>query len=211
MSNAQRPVIESILVDIDSTLYDSDPLFIKYLQQLHGVDVEEITRWDFWREHMSAEQFVALIRDHYHSPDEIMAATPYPGAVEAVGAWFRAGAAIYVASDRNLRRTGEATRDWLTAIGLPHTELVLRSPFDKVAYALEHGIGLVIDDKPETLARAAEAGLAVATILHTYNRDAVATHPSIIAAPDWPSLRRKVARRLRVGTLQARRRAGVTA
>lgn len=206
MNTPVRPAIESILVDIDSTLYDSDPLFAKYLQQLHGVSMGEIERWDFWRDHMTARDFAVLIRDHYHSPAEILAATPYPGAVEAVGSWYAAGAAIYVASDRNSRRTGGATRAWLAAIELPHTELVMRTPFDKVTYALESGIALIIDDKPGTLIQAVESGLAAATILHAYNRDAVAAHPEIIAAPDWPTLRRKVGRRLQVGSLKTRRR-----
>lgn len=211
MSAASPEPIESILVDIDSTLYDSDPLFIKYLEQRHGIVLPHIERWDFWRDHISAEAFTALIKESYHSKEEILAAIPYPGAVEAITSWHRAGARIHVVSDRNPRRTGAHTRSWLAAIGLPYTELVMRSPIDKVAYAHAKGIGLVIDDKPDTLRQAVDSGLAAATILHIYNNEVLAERPEIISAPDWATLQHKVDRRLRVGRMRARRRSAVVA
>lgn len=183
--------VRRILVDIDATLYDSDPLFIKYFRQLHDIELERIAEWDFWRGLITAEEFVVLIQKHYHSTAEIIGARPYRGAAEAINAWRAAGITVHIVSDRR-PRTAAATRAWLAKIGLSYDKLVLRSPIDKIDYALRHRIDLVIDDKPATLRRAIEVGLQAATLTYPYNRGVLAEYPRIIHAARWPVLARRL-------------------
>ena len=43
----------------------------------------------------------------------------------------------------------------------------------------------IIDDRPETLARVADAGLWAATKLHPWNRDLVAARADVHGFSDW--------------------------
>lgn len=191
----RRRTIKKILVDIDSTLYDAGRLFVKYFAKLHGIKIPaRIESWDFWQDYISAEEFKTLIRLYYHSPKEILAAKPFPGAVEAIADWYSEGRQIYIVSDRD-PSTSDATKEWLRRIGLPYHRIILRNPIDKVEYALAHKIDLVIDDKPETIERSAEAGLAVASLIYRYNREVLARHPEVVAASSWPVLRRRIEER----------------
>ena len=190
MSEQHNPKAR-ILVDIDATLYDANSLFIRLFREIHGIDLAAISDWDFYQQHMSAEEFGRFIKHHFHAEHEVKRAAPFRGAVEALRDWADAGAEIHVVSDRptSARR---ATRHWLEEIGVPFERLVARTPIDKVAYVRRQRIDLVIDDKPATLAGCATLGVPSATLAYPYNRDVLAAHPQIIHARHWPSLRRKV-------------------
>ncbi len=122
--------------------------------------------------------------DETHSETAILAATPYPGAVEVVRRWHEQGHFIHVTSHR-AGAAHDATARWLDAIGLPHDEL--HCSFDKVSRCRELGIDVLIDDSPETLLRAVEAGNTPATIEHPWNRE-LCEEEDIVCAPDWPTL-----------------------
>ncbi len=47
---------------------------------------------------------------------------------------------------------------------------------------------MLIDDSPENLVRAAEAGITPATIMHPWNRELCEEDQDIVCAPDWPTL-----------------------
>ena len=78
----------------------------------------------------------------------MLAAEPYPGAVEAIRGWHEAGHFIHVTSHRTTE-AHDATERWLEQIGLPYDELYCS--FDKVARCREIGIEVLIDDSPVTL------------------------------------------------------------
>jgi hypothetical protein len=52
---------------------------------------------------------------------------------------------------------------------------------------------VLIDDSPETLNRALDAGMTAATLLHPWNREVCETE-DIVAAEDWPELAEKLER-----------------
>jgi uncharacterized HAD superfamily protein len=186
-----------IMVDIDSTLYPSDPIFIRAMSEMYGVqlDLSALDHWDWPLQHISSEQFAALISEYFHSDTEILAAVPFRGAVEAINAWRAEGHRVHVVSDRGVRAK-PATLTWLNNIGIGYDALVLRLGVDKIEYARRHRIDLVIDDRPDTLERAVEAGFAAATLVYPYNRLVVETHPSILASTNWRDLRRRIERQI---------------
>lgn len=184
---------QRILVDIDSTLYPSDPIFIRAMRERHGLELRlrDLDEWDWWRRYITLDDFLALIRIDFHANDEITGAVPFTGAVEALREWRATGAKIHIVSDRH-PRTARATRAWLASCGIEADAIVLRSPIDKIAYAQAHRIDLVIDDRPSTLVAAREAGIRTATLIYPYNRLLLAGAPDIIRAANWRVLRRRI-------------------
>ena len=85
----------------------------------------------------------------------MLAAEPYPGAVETIQRWHEAGHFIHITSHRD-RDAHQHTSEWLTRIGLPHDELYCS--YDKIARCVEIGIDVLIDDSPGTLAERATRG-----------------------------------------------------
>jgi len=187
-------VVRRILVDIDSTLYDMVPLFSKHAAAKYGVKFHprDYNHWDYWQKiGMTLEQWLGTI-DASHEPAMVLANKPFPGAVAAIRAWAAQGVEIHVVSDRK-PVSFEATRQWLNGIGLPKHVLFLAPRFDKLEYVKEHGIDLVIDDKPSLIAACARAGVPIATLRYQYNAAEIAEGGSaVISAANWPALAAKI-------------------
>ena len=182
----------SVLVDIDSTLYDANKVWCKIFAEVVGIKMTpaDVIIWDYRSRLVSREVFHALIRDHLHSREGILARTPYQGAPQALQAWHRRGVKITIASDRAPDLEG-VTRDWLERWHIPFDVLLTDAAIDKVDYAKSHGVTLVIDDKPATIEAAHTAGLAVATMLHAYNEPLVRA-TGVIGSRSWRVIRARV-------------------
>jgi uncharacterized HAD superfamily protein len=176
-----------IAVDIDSTLHDYWVQFSAIAKRRFGVELAYETQltWEIGR--LRPEQARACVAESHTEP-YILAAEPYPGAVETIRAWHEAGHFIQVTSHRTTA-AHDATARWLEKIGLPHDELFCS--FDKVSRCVELQIGVLIDDSPQTLRKAADAGITPATIMHPWNRD-LCEEEDIVCAPDWPTLARRL-------------------
>lgn len=177
-----------IAIDIDSTLHPYWDQLARAARRRFGVHLayEDQVTWDIAL--LRPEQLRACI-DETHRDDVVMAARPYPGAVDVVRSWRGAGHFIQISSHR-APRSREATARWLNSIGLPYDEL--HCSFDKVSRCTEAGIDLLIDDSPVNLMAAAERGIAVATLAHPWNRD-ICEDEDVIRAADWPGLAERLA------------------
>ena len=141
--------------------------------------------WEIDR--LKPEQLNAAVRET-HSEPQILGSEPYPGAVATVKSWHEAGHFIHITSHRAVEAHG-ATAQWLERIGRPYHELYCSS--DKVTRCEEIGIDLLIDDSPETLRRAIDAGITVATLEHPWNRELCETE-DVICGKDWAELARNL-------------------
>ena len=119
----------------------------------------------------------------------MLAAEPYPGAVETVRGWHAAGHFIHITSHR-ATTSHDVTDRWLHNIDLPFDELYCS--YDKIARCQEIGIDVLIDDSPDNLERALEAGITAATLLHPWNRELCETE-DVICGNDWDELARNLA------------------
>ena len=176
-----------IAVDIDSTLHHYWDQLAAIAKRRFGVDLpydEQVT----WRISRLRPEQVHVCVAETHREVNVLAAQPYPGAVEAIRAWHEAGHFIHVTSHRTID-AHDATERWLTQIGLAYDELYCS--FDKVARCCEIEIDLLIDDSPVILANALEAGMTAATIEHPWNRD-LCEEEDIVSAPDWPTLAQRL-------------------
>jgi FMN phosphatase YigB (HAD superfamily) len=178
-----------IAIDIDSTLHDYWPQLAHAAKKRFGVDLqyEQQLTWEIAA--LRREQVRVLVEET-HKDVNVLAAEPYPGAVEAIRSWKEQGHFILIASHRHNRARG-ATTQWLERIGLPYDELYCA--FDKVGHCIQERIDLLIDDSPKTLARALDAGITAATLQHPWNREVCETE-DILAARDWPELAAKLER-----------------
>jgi hypothetical protein len=176
-----------IAVDIDSTLHHYWDQLAAVAKRRFGVDLPYETQLTWQISRLRPEQVHVCVAET-HREANVLAAEPYPGAVEAIRAWHEAGHFIHITSHRT-PEAHAATARWLERIGLPHDELHC-SP-DKVAHCREIAIDVLIDDSPVNLMRAGEAGIIPATILHPWNRD-LCEEEDIVSAPDWPTLARRL-------------------
>jgi uncharacterized protein len=177
-----------IAIDIDSTLHHYWDTLAAVAKRRFGVELpyERQTVWEI--DALRPEQVRAAVEET-HRPEYIAAAEPYPGAVETINAWRAAGHFIHITSHRR-GEAYEATERWLRRIGLEFDELYCSQ--DKVTHAVEIGIDLLIDDKPSDLLRALEAGMTAATLMHPWDKD-ICAEEDVICAPDWPTLRDRLA------------------
>ena len=176
-----------IALDIDSTLHHYWPTLEAVVRRRHGIALpyEEQREWGIAV--LRRDEIVACIEET-HSEENILAAEPYPHAVETVAEWHAAGHFIHVTSHRAAGARG-ATERWLERIGMPYDDL--HCSYDKVARCVELGIDVLVDDSPVNLARARERGIAGATIVHPWNAELVETD-GVVGARDWLELRRRL-------------------
>jgi FMN phosphatase YigB (HAD superfamily) len=176
-----------IAIDIDSTLHHYWDQLDAVAQRRFGVALPyaEQATWEIGL--LEPEQVRAAVAET-HEDRQVLAAVPYPGAVEAVRDWHEAGHFIHVTSHRSAS-AHDATARWLDEIGLPYDELYCS--YDKLARAREIGIDVLVDDAPANLLGALDSGMTAATLLHPWNRT-LCEEESVICAPDWPTLQQRL-------------------
>ena len=178
----------NIAIDIDSTLHHYWDQLSDAAQRRFGIALpyEEQVTWGITR--LRPEQVRACVEET-HSERRVLAAEPYPGAVEAVRAWHAERHFIHITSHRSTA-SHDATERWLRQIELPYDELYCS--YDKVRRCREIGIDVLIDDSPVNLEAALDAGMIAATIVHPWNRDLCETE-DVICGADWNELARNLA------------------
>jgi uncharacterized protein len=177
----------NIAIDIDSTLHHYWDQLSDAARRRFGITLpyEDQVTWGITL--LRPEQVRACVRET-HSDERVVAAEPYPGAVEAVSNWHDAGHFIHITSHR-ATTSQDVTERWLRRIGLPFDELYCSH--DKITRCREIGIDILIDDSPPNLQAAIDAGITAATILHPWNRELCETEDVIYGA-DWDELARNL-------------------
>jgi beta-phosphoglucomutase-like phosphatase (HAD superfamily) len=178
----------NIAIDIDSTLHHYWDQLSDAARRRFGIALpyEEQVTWGITL--LRPEQVRACVEET-HSEQRVLAAEPYPGAVEVVRAWHADHHFIQITSHRSTD-SRDATERWLQQIGLPYDELYCS--YDKIARCREIGIDVLIDDSPVNLEAALDAGITAATLLHPWNRELCETE-DVICGEDWPELARNLA------------------
>jgi hypothetical protein len=179
--------VARIALDVDSTLHDYWPLFRRVVNERHGLDLPYEEQREWGTTLLPRDDVVACIEET-HSDENILAAEPYPGAVETVAEWHKEGHWIHVTSHRR-SHAAVATAEWLERIGMPYDDL--HCSFDKVSRCVELGIDVLVDDSPVNLIKAKKVGIVGATLIHPWNEQVVATGDAI-GAPSWRELRAKL-------------------
>ena len=177
-----------IALDIDSTLHHYWDLLQRVARERYGVELPYEEQRDWGITALERDAVIHCVEET-HSDENILAGVPYEGAVETVRGWHEQGHWIHVTSHRR-PQTADATARWLEKIGMPVDDL--HCSFDKVSRCVELGIHVLVDDSPANIARARDAGIVAATIVHPWNEELV-DRDGVIGARDWPGLRERLA------------------
>src|SRR3954464_8342290 len=98
MSAYGTPVAR-IAIDIDSTLHHYWDTFREIARRRTGVDLPYERQTDWHVTEIPQEELFAVVLET-HEPSIVLAAEPYPGAVEIVNGWHDAGHFIHITSHR---------------------------------------------------------------------------------------------------------------
>jgi len=176
-----------IAIDIDSTLHDYWPIFARIAKRRFGVDLAYETQLD-WNVSLLRPEQASVVVAESHSDENVLGAVPYEGAVETVQRWAETGNWIHVTSHRS-NDARDATARWLEDRQIPYDDL--HCSYDKITRCVELGIDILVDDSPVNIAKAIDAGITPATLLHPWNRD-ICEEEGVLCASDWTGLAAKL-------------------
>ncbi len=157
---------KAAVVDIDNTLGPFYKAFYKDLKKINATfpAPDQWTSFEIWEGYCSEEQFIDAINSiHFHQDSEEY--KPFSEAKGFLNELRQRGYRVIIASHR-LPETKGQTERWLARNGLEYDELHLS--FDKTT--LFSHTNVVVDDAPQTLQKAVEAGLLATGLLFPWNR-----------------------------------------
>ncbi len=177
-------------VDVDSTVWDLTAWVCEAVLDVTGerLDPEMITSWthvlDAYGESAAMEIYARAL-----APHRVREREPYPGAAEVL---------LYLQEERGMR-VHFVTHNWDPEAMKPHLEPWLKEHFGSnvgLTVTIEDKLDILralrafgmVDDRPETIARVAGAGLWVATKIQPWNRSLVAENANVHGFEDWREL-----------------------
>jgi phosphoglycolate phosphatase-like HAD superfamily hydrolase len=179
-----RPTLCS---DVDSTVWDTATWVREAELEVAG-DVPELEAVSTWTHVLDAygEEATTEIFDRVLSPERIHEREPYPGAPEVL---------LHLQRERGVT-IHFVTRAHDPETMRPHLEPWLREHFgpevgltvttgNKLGVLRDIGAFGLIDDRPEILERAADAGLWAAARIQPWNRELVAARSDVHGFSDW--------------------------
>jgi hypothetical protein len=179
-----RPILVS---DVDSTVWNTGARVREVVLQTTGdrLDLEEVSTWTDLLE-AYGEATTAEIFDRVLSPERVGEREPYPASAEVLRRLQDERGIVVHFISRNHDPGAMAPRlePWLRehfgrGVGLTVTTT------DKLDVLRELGAFGLIDDRPEILERAADAGLWTAARIQPWNRELVAARSDIHGFSDW--------------------------
>jgi hypothetical protein len=173
--------------DVDSTIWDTGARVREVVLEITGdtVDLELVSTWTQILE-AYGEETATEIFDRVLTPERVCERTPYPSSADVLR---------YVQEERDVR-VHFITRNHDPEAMTPQLESWLREHFgggvgltvtagDKLGILRELGAFGLIDDRPEILERAADAGLWVAARIQPWNRQLLARRADVRGFSDW--------------------------
>jgi hypothetical protein len=148
------------------------------------LDVEEVITWTHLLD-TYGEETTTLVFDRVFDPARIRERQPYPGAPEALRALRKVfDIGIHFVTHNDPETMTSRLRPWLGEHFGPDAGLTVTTG-DKLEVIGELGAFGLIDDRPDTIQRVADAGLWAATKIQPWNRDLVARRSDIHGFHHW--------------------------
>ena len=176
----------TLCLDVDSTIWDTGAWVCAAVLEITGeeLDVEEVTTWTHVLD-TYGEETTTRIFDRVFDPARIRERQPYPGASEALRALQRdLGIGIHFVTHNDPETMTFRLRPWLAAHFGPDTGLTVTTG-DKLEVVRDLGAFGLIDDRPDTIERVADANLWAATKIQPWNRDLVARRSDVHGFRHW--------------------------
>ncbi|MDQ4083721.1 MAG: hypothetical protein M3117_04905 [Actinomycetota bacterium] len=149
------------------------------------LDPESCTTWthvlDAYGEEAAVEVYTRAL-----SPHRVREREPYPGSVEVLRRLQeeRGMEVHFVTHNWDPEAMRPHLKPWLQVHFGPGIRLTVTTE-DKLGILRSLGAFGMVDDRPETIRRVADAGLWAATMIQPWNREFVAGHPKIYGFESW--------------------------
>jgi phosphoglycolate phosphatase-like HAD superfamily hydrolase len=172
--------------DVDSTIWDTGAWVCAAVLEVTGepLDVDEVTTWTHVLDTYGEETTTAVF-DRVFDPARIREREPYPGADEVLrGLREERGIVVHFVTHNDPDIMPPLLRPWLEAHFGPGVGLTVTRG-DKLGVLEELGAFGLIDDRPDTIERIADAGLWAATKIQPWNRTLVARRSDVRGFHGW--------------------------
>jgi 5'(3')-deoxyribonucleotidase len=178
--------IPTLCLDVDSTIWDTGAWVRAAVLEVTGeeLDVEEVTTWTHVLD-TYGEESTTFVFDCVFDPARIREREPYPGVPEALRRLqedFDIG--IHFVTHNDPKTMTSHLKPWLEAHFGPDVGLTVTTG-DKLGVIEEIGAFGLIDDRPDTIERVADADLWAATKIQPWNRDLVARRSDVHGFHHW--------------------------
>ena len=173
--------------DVDSTLWDTGALVREVVREITGdtLDSEVVSTWtqilDIYGEQATTEIFARV-----HSPERFHEREAYLGAPETLRhLQDERGVGIHcITCNYDPEEMASHLEPWLREHFGPGVGLTVTTG-DKLGVLRELGAFGLVDDRPETLERVADAGMWAAAKIQPWNRALVAERSDVHGFTDW--------------------------
>jgi 5'(3')-deoxyribonucleotidase len=176
----------TLCIDVDSTIWDAGAWVCAAVLEVTGeeFDVEEVTTWTHLLD-AYGEETTTLVFDRVFDPERIREREPYPGAPEALRALQEdLDIGIHFVTHNDPETMTARLRPWLGAHFGPDAGLTVTTG-DKLVVVEELGAFGLIDDRPDTIERVADADLWAATKIQPWNRGLIARRSDVHGFHHW--------------------------
>jgi hypothetical protein len=176
----------TLCIDVDSTVWDTGAWVSAAVLELTGeeLDVEKVTTWTHVLD-TYGEETTTLVFDRVLDPARIREREPYPGAPEALRELQRDfDIGIHFVTHNDPEIMTPRLRPWIETHFGPEAGLTVTTR-DKLGVIEELAAFGLIDDRPDTIERVADANLWAATKLQPWNRDLVARRSDVHGFHHW--------------------------
>ena len=190
---AQSSTQRGLACDLDSTLWP----FNDALREAGGgaVSVDEWLGWSQLVELCGGERMATEAFERAQGYDSMRRFGLFTGVRETFAALEEGGVRVVVVTNRSRRLADDAAR-FLTQAGLRCSVCAL-SPSERISFCLEQGIRVIVDDRPQTLESAHDAGLTAIALRYPYN-GSVVDRLRLPHATEWSELSTVIFAALRI-------------
>lgn len=179
-----RPILG---VDVDSTVWDLSAWVCEAVLDVTGetLDPEAITTWTHVLDAYGEEAAFAIYTRAL-APERVYEREPYPGAAEVLQCLQeeRGARVHFVTHNWDPEAMTPYLKPWLQEHFGPDIDLIVTMR-DKLEVLRDLDAFGMVDDRPETIRRVADAGLWAATLVQPWNRELVAGHPRVHGFENW--------------------------
>ena len=175
-----------VCIDVDSTIWDTGAWVCSAVLDVTGetLDMDRITTWTHVLD-TYGEQTTTAIFDRVFDPERIRDREPYPDASEVLRTLQESsGIQIHFVTHNDPEIIGPHLKSWLRTHFGPGVGLTVTTQ-DKLGILEDLGAFGLIDDRPDTIGRVADAGLWVAAKIQPWNRDLLARKSDVRGFSHW--------------------------
>jgi 5'(3')-deoxyribonucleotidase len=176
----------TLCTDVDSTIWDTGAWVCSAVLEVTGktLDMERITTWTHVLDTFG-EKTTSVIFDRVFDPERVLDRQPYPGATAVLRTLQeRHGIEIHFVTHNDPEIIAPHLEPWLrTHFGLDVGLAVTTEDKLDILDALD-AFGL-IDDRPDTIERVADAGLWAAAMKQPWNRDLLTRRSDVRGFSHW--------------------------